>query len=118
MRIHPLARLLLAGMFVSITSGAALAQEKTVLFKIITVKDEIVIALSPSDIAQIGGNDVTHIGRALTGGELTVWQYAVKRGADGQLEQAPLKRVSLIGRDSLRVEPYATLLHVVAVPAN
>jgi hypothetical protein len=89
------------------------------LFKIIGAKDDIIIALSASDTAAIGGNDVTHIGRALTGnGELTVWQYGVRRGADGQPEHAPLKRVSLIGRDSLRVEPYTTPQRVAPIPAN
>jgi hypothetical protein len=112
------ARLLIAASLVTL-GAAALTQEKTALFKVISSKDEVVIALSAADIAAVGGNDVTHIGRALSGnGELTVWLYATSKAADGQLEQAPLKRVSLIGRDSLRVEPYATPLRVVPVPAN
>lgn len=58
---------------------------------------------------------MTALGRALKGsGELTVWQYAVRKGADGELEQAPLRRISILGHDSLRVEPYATRLRVVA----
>jgi hypothetical protein len=113
-----LARLLI-GTSLMLASAASFAQDKTALFKVISVKDDVVIALSASDAATLGGNDVTHIGRALTGnGELTVWQYATRKAADGQLEQAPAKRVSLIGRDSLRVEPYTTPLRVVAVPAN
>jgi hypothetical protein len=101
-----------------LASATSFAEEKTVLFKVISARDEIVIALSASDAAQVGGNDVTHIGRALSGGELTVWQYGVRRGQDGELEHAPVKRVSLIGRDSLRVEPYTTPQRVAAVPAN
>ncbi|MDR2877442.1 MAG: hypothetical protein LBV36_05315 [Chromatiales bacterium] len=116
--VRGLAHFFLAGSFM-LASATGFAQEKTALFKVITVKDEIVIALSESDVANLGGGDVTHIGRALTGsGELTVWQYAVRKAADGELEQAPLKRISLIGHDSLRIEPYATPLRVVPMPEN
>ena len=102
---------------VAFTACAGLAEETASLFKVVTVRDEIVVALSAEDIAKVGGNDVTHIGQALkAGGELTVWQYAVRKGNDGALEQAPLKRISLIGHDSLRVEPYASPLRI--IPAN
>jgi len=99
------------------TASTGFAEGTTSLFKVVTVRDEIVVALSAEDIAKVGGNDVTHIGQAIkAGGELTVWQYAVRKGNDGALEQAPLKRISLIGHDSLRVEPYASPLRI--VPAN
>lgn len=96
-------------------AGSAAAQEATRLFKIVTVKDEIVVGLSPQDVATIGGNDVTAIGRALKDkGEVTLWKYAVRKAPDGQLEQAPTARVSILGHDSLRVEPYATPLKIVS----
>ncbi|MFG1268369.1 hypothetical protein [Xanthobacter versatilis] len=96
-----------------IASGAA--EQAVSLFKIITVRDEIVVGVGPQDAAALGGSDVTAVGRALKGGgELTVWQYAVRKAPDGELEQAPLRRISIIGNDSLRVEPYATPLRVVA----
>ncbi|HWM46065.1 MAG TPA: hypothetical protein VNR11_04035 [Xanthobacteraceae bacterium] len=122
MRIQDVTRgpagLLVAGILM-LAGTAASAQEKTTLFKVVTLKDDVVIALSARDIGALGGNDVTHIGRAIkAGGELTVWQYAVRKGRDGELEQAPLKRVSLIGHESLRVEPYASPLRVVPVPEN
>lgn len=95
-------------------SNAAAADAKTSLFKIITVKDEIVIGLSKADVEKLQGNDVTAIGRALSkNGELTAWQFAVRKNKDGALEQAPLQRVSLIGHDSLRVEPYTSPLAVI-----
>ncbi len=51
--------------------------------------------------------------RALLGkGELTAWQYAVKKAANGDLQQAPLRQVGLLAHASLRVEPYATPLAV------
>lgn len=96
-------------------AGTTVAEETTRLFKIITVKDEIVVGLSPQDIAAIGGNDVTAIGRALKEkGELTLWRYAVRKAPDGQLEQAPAARVSLLGHDSVRVEPYASPLKIIS----
>lgn len=116
-KIHRwLGPILMAGAIVS-TASAGFAEGTTSLFKIVTVRDEIIVALSAEDIAKIGGNDVTRIGQAIkAGGELTVWQYAVRKGNDGALEQAPLKRISLIGHDSLRVEPYASPLRI--IPAN
>ncbi|WP_374251309.1 hypothetical protein [Xanthobacter sp.] len=96
-------------------SGAAFAAETTPLFKIVTMKDEIVVGLSPQDVAALGGSDVTAIGKALKGkGEVTLWRYAVRKAADGALEQAPVARVSILGNDSLRVEPYTTPLKIIA----
>ena len=95
--------------------ASAAAEQAVSLFKIITVRDEIVVGVGPQDAAALGGSDVTAVGRALKGGgELTVWQYAVRKAPDGELEQVPLRRISIIGNDSLRVEPYATPLRVVA----
>ena len=111
-------RFLIAGIAMTAAS-TGFAQDNTALFKIVTVKDEVVVALSAEEIKKLGGNDVTHIGQALKSqGELTLWQYAVRKGKDGELEQAPRQRVSLLGHDSLRVEPYASPLRVVPVPAN
>jgi len=84
------------------------------LFKIVTVRDEIVVGLTTADIAAFGGNDVTVIGEALAvEGALTLLQYAVRKAADGELEQAPLRRISILGHDSLRIEPYLTPLRIV-----
>ena len=111
-------RFLIAGILMT-TAATGFAQDNTSLFKIVTVKDEVVVALSAEEIKKLGGNDVTHIGQALkTQGELTLWQYAVRKGKDGELEQAPRQRVSVLGHDSLRVEPYASPLRVLPVPAN
>ncbi|MGA2128302.1 MAG: hypothetical protein ABSG76_19375 [Xanthobacteraceae bacterium] len=83
------------------------------LFKIITVKDEIIIGLSAEELGRLGGHDVGAVARALTSkGELTVWQYAVRKAANGDLQEAPLRQVALLANSSLRVEPYATPLAV------
>jgi hypothetical protein len=102
----------------ALTQGAfiqsAWAQEKAMnLFKIITVKDEIVIGLSPDELGKLGGQDAGAVAKALVSkGEMTVWQYAVRKNATGDLEQAPLRQVGLLANSSLRIEPYATPLKV------
>jgi hypothetical protein len=92
----------------------AWAQEKAVnLFKIVTVKDEIVIGLSADELGKLGGQDAGAVSKALASkGQLTVWQYAVRKNANGDLEQAPLRQVGLLANSSLRVEPYTTPLKV------
>ena len=99
------------------TSAApVVAQTKdTSLFKIVSVKDEVVIGLSIAELAALGGNDAGAVAKALAAkGTLTVWQYAVRKAANGDLEQAPHAKIGLIAHDSLRVEPYATPLNVIA----
>jgi len=39
---------------------------------------------------------------------MTVWQYNVHRGPNGELQQAPTAKIGLIANASLRVEPYTT----------
>jgi hypothetical protein len=95
-------------------SNTIAAETKASLFKIISVKDEIVVGLSKADVESLKGDDVSAIGRALAkNGEVTVWQFAVRKNKDGELEQAPLRRVSLLGHDALRVEPYTSPLNVI-----
>jgi hypothetical protein len=98
------------------TAGSALAQGAAPsLFKVITVKDEIIIGLSPDELAALGGTDAGAVAKALVAkGTLNVWQYAVRHGANGDLEQAPLRKIGLIAHDSLRVEPYTSPLKVIA----
>ena len=96
-------------------ASAAWAQDKaTTLFKVITVKDEIVIGLNPEELGSIGGQDAGAVAKALAAkGELTVWQYAVRHAPSGELEQAPLRKIGLLANSSLRVEPYASPLKIV-----
>jgi len=110
--------LLLASALLTI-SPPAFAQTRdnamTTLFKIVSVKDEVVIGLSADELAVFGGNDAGAVAKALISkGALTVWQYAVRKAANGDLEQAPRQKIGVIAHDSLRVEPYATPLKVLA----
>ena len=108
-----------AALLIVSAASPALAQQKdkamTSLFKIVSVKDEVVIGLSADELAGLGGSDAGAVAKALAAkGTLTVWQYAVRKAANGDLEQAPRAKIGLIAHDSLRVEPYATPLKVIA----
>jgi hypothetical protein len=98
-----------------VAAQGAWAQEKKInLFKVITVKDEIVIGLSAAELAAAGGTDAGAVAHALAQkGDMTVWQYNVHRGANGELQLAPTAKIGLIANSSLRVEPYTTPYPVV-----
>jgi hypothetical protein len=99
----------LAVLMLTAAQGAWAQEKKVNLFKIITVKDDIVIGLTADELMALGGNDAGAVARALTQkGDLTAWQYNVRRGANGELQQAPTAKVGLIANSSLRVEPYTT----------
>jgi hypothetical protein len=108
--------LLASAALLAIFTMPAFAQTKdTSLFKIVSVKDEVVIGLSVDELSALGGTDAGAVAKALAAkGTLTVWQYAVRKAANGDLEQAPRARIGLIAHDSLRVEPYTTPLKVIA----
>jgi hypothetical protein len=120
--IYPTRRTLLrsAAALLIVSTAPALAQSNqkdqamTSLFKIISVKDEIVIGLTPDELSAMGGNDAGAVAKALQQkGTLTVWQYATRKADNGDLEQAPRAKVGLIAHDALRVEPYKTPLKVI-----
>ena len=97
--------------------GAWAQETKMNLFKIVTTKDEIIIGLSAEELQAIGGNDASAIAHALAQkGDLTVWQYNVHRGPNGELQQAPTAKIGLLANASLRVEPYTTPYQIVPHP--
>jgi hypothetical protein len=99
----------------SLLAVPAFAADKVSLFKVITAKDEIVIGLSDDELNKMDGNAAGVAKALVSKGSLGVWQYAVRKAANGDLEQAPLRRIGLIAADSLRVEPYATPLKVLPI---
>ena len=106
--------LILSAALILASVNAAHAQETAKLFKVITVRDEIVVGLAPRDVVPLGGSDVGHLGSALKfDGQLTAWEYAVRVGRDGEMEQAPLRKVTILGHNSLRVEAYSSPHRVV-----
>ena len=94
---------------------SALAQNAEVaLFRVVTVKDEIVVGLPRADLASLGGA-AGAIARTLLGrGEMTLKRYAVRKGALGELEFAPSGDVAILGHATLRIEPYSTTLNTLA----
>lgn len=106
--------LLIAGLASAfILMPKAFAGNDITLFKVITVKDEIVVGLSSSELAALGGTDVDALSRAIARqGSITLWQYAVRKGSDGSLEQAPFQRVGVLGHATLRIEPYNSPLRI------
>ncbi len=110
------ATLAAAALMLSYIAAPALAGDPAVaLFKIVTVKDDIVIGLTQAELARLGATDAGAVARAIAAnGEMTAWQYAVRKSGSGELQQAPLRRIGVLANGSLRVEPYATPLTVVA----
>jgi len=107
-------RFSLAGLAVSSVSPALAAGQGTKLFSFVSDAEPIVAALTKEDAAL--GDDAGAIGQALRErGSLTVLRYAVRKSKDGELEQAPLAKISVQARGILRVEPYRSPLRIVPV---
>jgi len=86
-------------------SAFAMPASAEPLFKIVTVKDEIVVGLNDSELGDFGG-DAGGIAKAIAAkGSLSLWQYAVTQ-KDGERTVAPLQKVGILANASLRVEPY------------
>ena len=98
-------RLFGAALAAAIAMSAAPASAET-LFKIVTVKDDIVVGLNDAELKEFGG-DAGGIARAIAAkGSLTLWQYAVTQ-KDGERMVAPRAKIGVLANASLRVEPYS-----------
>ena len=85
----------------SVVIQPAFAADKVSLFKVITAKDEIVIGITEDELAQIEGQNAGGVAKMLVAkGSMSAWQYAVRKSAGGDLEQAPLHKIGLIAKDS------------------
>jgi len=103
----------LLAILVMLIATPVFAQGNVSLFKVISVKDEVTIGLNANELSALGGNDAGAVAKALKDkGTLAVWQYATRKAANGDLEQAPRAKIGLMAQDSLRVEPYASPLKV------
>ena len=82
----------LAGLIMEcIVIQPASAADKVSLFKVVTSKDEIVIGLSDTELAQMEGNNAGGVARMLVAkGSLSVWQYAVRKADNGGHQRQPL----------------------------
>jgi hypothetical protein len=96
-------RLAAASLLVLFASEAALAEN---LFKIVTVKDEVIVGLNDAELAELGG-DAGGIAKAIAAkGSLTLWQYGQKHASGGERQMAPVAKIGVLANSSLRVEPY------------
>jgi len=105
-------RAVCAGIAAAILGCTAAPAFSETLFKIVTVKDEIFVGLNDAEMAQLG-NDAGALAKSIASkGSVSLWQYAVKKAANGDLQQAPLQKIGVLANASLRVEPYKTPLKV------
>jgi hypothetical protein len=95
-----------------LSTGALADAAAPVLLKIVTVKDEIIVAVAPGE-ANAPRPDAASVGQAMAAkGAVTFWQYTTRKAADGALEWAPRAKISVLAHDSLRVEPYTPAVRV------
>lgn len=94
-----------AALAVSVLGSAVPASAET-LFRIVTVKDEVIVGLNDTELKEYGG-DAGGIAKAIASkGSLTLWQYGVQRGNDGASEVGPRAKIGVLANNALRVEPY------------
>ena len=91
---------------------SAHASDGVKLFKVVTTRDEIVVGMTDRELSGEGSDLARLAAKMRAAGHLEVWRYAVRKAANGDLEQAPSTRVMLIYSDTLRIEPYKTPLKV------
>lgn len=112
-----LMRIFTAGIVaIALTGVVAMAADSPMkLFKVVTVKDETVIGVSAEELRSFGpSTDLENLAsRLATVGQLPVWQYAVRKGSDGQLQQAPNQRIVIFSSGTARIEPYAMPLPII-----
>ncbi|MCK9918952.1 hypothetical protein MXD81_58490 [Microbacteriaceae bacterium K1510] len=95
-----------AGAVLAGTVFAALPASAETLFKIVTVKDDIIVGLNDAELKEFGG-DAGGIAKAIAAkGSVTLWQYGVAQ-KDGDRVVAPRLKTGVLANASLRVEPYA-----------
>jgi hypothetical protein len=96
---------LAAAMAAGFVALATLPASAETLFKIITVKDDVVVGVNDAELKELGG-DAGGIAKAIASkGSLTLWQYAVTQ-KDGERMVAPHAKIGVLANSSLRVEPY------------
>jgi len=93
--------------------GLAAPANAETLFKIVTVKDDIVVGLNDAELKELGG-DAGGIAKAIAAkGALTLWQYGVTRKG-GAMVVAPRAKIGVMAASSLRVEPYKQGYKIIA----
>ncbi|MBB5054426.1 hypothetical protein HNQ36_004428 [Afipia massiliensis] len=107
----------LAGLLVeAVVSHPAFAVGRVTLFKVVSPQNEIVIGLTKAELAQMPGKTPDAVEKALrSAGALQVWQYGVRRGVSGVMEQAPVRKIEIAADPATHIESYLSPLKVVSV---
>ncbi|NMJ43497.1 hypothetical protein GWK16_19780 [Roseomonas sp. JC162] len=111
---------LLATPMVAASIAPARAQAPSILlFRVVSQRDEIIIGLTPAELAALGsGPEVERIGRRLASeGQIGAWRYTVGRAPDGSTRYGPNGRISILRQDTYRIEPYTSALPVAPPPS-
>jgi len=105
----------MAGAVASIGHRAVAQDSDVSMFKVVTVKDDVTVGLTREELAKFGPGAPLEVFAAelQKRGQLSVWQYASTRGAQGELVMAPLKRIVILQAGTARIEPYKASLKVV-----
>jgi hypothetical protein len=104
--INHLKKLACAGVAAGVLALSSHGAFAEMLFKVVTVKDEIIVGFNDAELKDMGG-DAAGIAKALASkGTLSLWQYSVKQAKDGERQMAPLQKIGVLAHASLRVEPY------------
>jgi hypothetical protein len=114
-----LASLAAAAALAPLAIAPVLAETAAVtLFNVVGPRDTIVVGLTAQEIAGLGaGNPVETLAKTIAArGQMTVWQYGVRRGDGGALLMAPTAKVALMAAGIVRIEPYRAA-HPVVAPA-
>lgn len=103
---------------------AAIARAQTtpaiVLFQVTGVREDIVIGLTPAELAAMGsGPEAERIAKRLVEqGQVGAWRYVVGRAPDGSTRLAPTARIAIMRQEAVRIEPYRAALPVAPPPQN
>jgi hypothetical protein len=114
MQLHPFCRrippALAAILVLACGAATALAQSEPAikLYKVISQRDEVEIGLTAAELKALGaGPEIEALAKKLVeAGQITVWQYAVQRTADGGTAHMPVKKIAILRNDTLRIEPF------------
>ena len=112
-------RAVIFGTLAAAMLGVAAARAATggvTLFKVISVRDEILVGLTEAELAALAsGPQAEAIAKKIAAdGQMTVWQYQVRRGDGGALVMAPVAKVGIFAAGIVRIEPYTPAHQVVA----
>ena len=100
----------------AIAAHPGFGDDKVSLYRVTTQRRDLVIGLTKDELHAMKGRAAEDFVSSLNdNGAMNVWQYSVRQNSRGELEQAPLRPVNLLAGAVVRVEPYKTPLHIVAI---